>query len=246
MGKYIDSIFNYCDRWCERCPFTSRCRSYSMGQAMERHVKRRDAENAKFWEAMDKACGDALEEVKEQAGSLAPPEKQDSEEEKQEKADFERHMKQRDKAVRGHPMSTLSDEYLKAAHNWLKRHFENTPDAIKDAVEVISWYHMFIHVKFARALHGLMDQHDEDYEELTDDGGVPFPKDCDGSAKIAIIAIERSFAAWSLVRDRAEAEKKTAVKMMGMLLRMRSMAERYFPEARKFHRPGFDDVGSRD
>jgi hypothetical protein len=23
--KYIPGICNYCDRWCERCPFTSRC-----------------------------------------------------------------------------------------------------------------------------------------------------------------------------------------------------------------------------
>jgi hypothetical protein len=143
-------------------------------------------------------------------------------------------------------MSRLSDEYLKACHKWLRAQGEDVPEAIADAVEVISWYHMFIHVKFARALDGLIEQQDDDYEELTDDDGVPFPKDCDGSAKIAIIAIERSFAAWSLVRDRVEKEKTTAVKMMGMLLRMRSLAERYFPEARGFHRPGFDDVGSRD
>jgi hypothetical protein len=25
MSEYIDFIANYCDRWCERCPFTSRC-----------------------------------------------------------------------------------------------------------------------------------------------------------------------------------------------------------------------------
>ena len=27
---FIPSIHNYCDRWCERCPFTSRCRAYAM------------------------------------------------------------------------------------------------------------------------------------------------------------------------------------------------------------------------
>ena len=26
---YIDGIFNYCDRWCERCRFTSKCRNYA-------------------------------------------------------------------------------------------------------------------------------------------------------------------------------------------------------------------------
>jgi hypothetical protein len=243
MAKYIDGIFNYCDRWCERCPFTSRCRNFSMGRAMERHAEQREKENQAFWEAMDKACGDALERVKEQADSLTPSE---SDQEKAEKADYLRHIKQRDKAVRAHPISKLSNEYLKACHKWLTAQGEDVPEPIADAVEVISWYHMFIHVKFARALDGLIDQQDEDYEGLLDDDGVPFPKDCDGSAKIAVIAIERSFAAWSLVRERVEKEKKTAAAMMGMLLRMRSIADQCFPEARKFHRPGFDDVGSRD
>ena len=28
--NFIDSIYNYCDRWCERCEYTDRCRLYSM------------------------------------------------------------------------------------------------------------------------------------------------------------------------------------------------------------------------
>ena len=30
--KLIPGIYNYCDRWCERCPFTSRCMVYAMGE----------------------------------------------------------------------------------------------------------------------------------------------------------------------------------------------------------------------
>ncbi len=30
--KLISGIFNYCDRWCERCPFTERC-------AVQQHEK---------------------------------------------------------------------------------------------------------------------------------------------------------------------------------------------------------------
>ena len=26
---FIVGIYNYCDRWCEACQFTSRCRSFS-------------------------------------------------------------------------------------------------------------------------------------------------------------------------------------------------------------------------
>lgn len=244
----MDGIFNYCDRWCERCPFTGRCRNFSMGAAMERRARRKDKENEAFWQAMDKACGDALADLTREADSLAPAE---SDEDKADKAAFGRRMDEHDAAVRAHPLSRLAEEYLWAAHRWLERRRDRVPSEIADAVDVIAWYHMFISVKLTRALSGLLDfedddEDDDDPEDLLDEDGAPYPKDSDGSAKIAIIAIERSFAAWSIVRDRREAERKTATKMMGMLLRLRAMAERHFPDARMFHRPGFDDVGSRD
>lgn len=30
--RFIPGIYNYCDRWCERCPFTMRCMLYAMDQ----------------------------------------------------------------------------------------------------------------------------------------------------------------------------------------------------------------------
>ena len=34
--KFIPGIFNYCDRWCERCAFTARCRTFAMEQEASR------------------------------------------------------------------------------------------------------------------------------------------------------------------------------------------------------------------
>ena len=31
--NFISGIHNYCDRWCERCQFTSRCAVYAIEQA---------------------------------------------------------------------------------------------------------------------------------------------------------------------------------------------------------------------
>lgn len=39
---YIPGIFNYCDRWCERCAFTLRCRTYAMESSMRRLRDMRD------------------------------------------------------------------------------------------------------------------------------------------------------------------------------------------------------------
>jgi hypothetical protein len=49
--RFISGIYNYCDRWCERCNFTSRCLTYeqlpesSKSDDPEAH----DLNNAKFW-----------------------------------------------------------------------------------------------------------------------------------------------------------------------------------------------------
>src|SRR4030095_14146420 len=34
-GGFIVGIFNYCDRWCEACAFTSRCRLFADRAEME-------------------------------------------------------------------------------------------------------------------------------------------------------------------------------------------------------------------
>jgi hypothetical protein len=32
--RYIDFISAYCDRWCERCPFTERCSNFAVTSAL--------------------------------------------------------------------------------------------------------------------------------------------------------------------------------------------------------------------
>ena len=242
--RYIDGIYNYCDRWCERCPFTWRCRNFTMGRAMARHMARKDRDNADFWAAMNKTLGDEIEALAKQAEDL--PDRKPPEDE--ETVAFRKKMGQQDRAVRRHVLSLGAERYMRQVDRWFKRHpelqkhVEKCETRLDDAVEIISWYHMFISAKLFRALSGLMDQEDEDWEELMDEVGKPYPKDSDGSAKIAIIAIERSIGGWSIVRDELPDEREAAIEMMKTLVRIRQMVDRHFPDARRFHRPGFDDL----
>src|SRR6185436_16298933 len=50
----ISGIYNYCDRWCERCPLTSRCFLYATEQADAdlADPETRDISNEKFWRKM--------------------------------------------------------------------------------------------------------------------------------------------------------------------------------------------------
>src|SRR5437867_1062460 len=48
---FISGIYNYCDRWCERCQFASRCFLYATEQADPDldDPEVRDISNEKFW-----------------------------------------------------------------------------------------------------------------------------------------------------------------------------------------------------
>src|SRR2546430_15716919 len=50
-SEFISGIYNYCDRWCERCQFTSRCFLYATEQADSDldDPEVRDIRNEKFW-----------------------------------------------------------------------------------------------------------------------------------------------------------------------------------------------------
>ena len=51
--RFIDGIHNYCDRWCERCPLTARCRLFAMEAEFESAAESHDPENAAFWDALE-------------------------------------------------------------------------------------------------------------------------------------------------------------------------------------------------
>ena len=78
-------------------------------------------------------------------------------------------------------------------------------------------------------------------EELeTDEEQKKYPKDSDGSAKIALIAMDRSISAWAGLREALGEEADGILDLLAELTKLRSVAGRLFPEARSFVRAGFD------
>jgi hypothetical protein len=111
---------------------------------------------------------------------------------------------------------------------------------VRDASEVVRWYCLFIGVKLNRAFFARRrEREDEDDESWTGEG--PMPSDADGSAKIAIIAIDRSITAWAVLLDRRPKDAKSIRPLVQQLMKLRGWIDREFPNARAFMRPGFDD-----
>jgi len=65
--RFIPGIYNYCDRWCERCPFTSRCMNYALSEEAFVDPDSRDMKNKAFWEALSAIFAATLEILKAKA-----------------------------------------------------------------------------------------------------------------------------------------------------------------------------------
>ena len=68
-----------------------------------------------------------------------------------------------------------------------------------------------------------------------------FPKDSDGSAKIALIAIDRSIEAWIKLLQLLPDHEDAIIPLLAALQKIKKSGEAEFPDARKFVRPGFDE-----
>ena len=106
--------------------------------------------------------------------------------------------------------------------------------AIADAVEVIRWYQYQLYVKLMRALE------QDDWEDEETDGD-PMQTDSNGSAKVALLAMDRSIGAWGELREYLPEQEESILETLVHLDRLRRKTEKTFPDARKFKRPGFDD-----
>ena len=76
-------------------------------------------------------------------------------------------------------------------------------------------------------------------ESWEDNNG--YPRDSDGSAKIAIIAVERSMNAWVKIYELMPSSEDVALASLSLLSKIKRLALQVFPKAMEFKRPGFDN-----
>ena len=183
--NYIDFISAYCDSWCERCAFTERCSHFAVTSALamcdgnveaalELAVGPPRVPAGKPQTKLEDRMADAL-------GDFEPSQKELDE--------IGREMEERRQRIKRIGVAEASRDYGVAAHRWLTEHdrcADNPDPAVRDAVAVISWDSHLIHVKIMRGLNG----RDEDPKGRFWKSRVQ--NDWNGSAKVALISIDRS------------------------------------------------------
>lgn len=245
----IPGIYNYCDRWCDRCAFTDRCLNYKMEMESRREASSRKDEDDRsapeLWSDLKRTLDDTIELLRElmREKGLDP----DQVESDEEYLISEEEVRQK---TRVHPLTRMSLAYITLTEEYFNSHErtfskmgmyeeklpENATEKEKklhEAGEVIRWYLYQINVKIQRALHGK--QHGEINPEYV------LPSDVDGSAKVALIGIDNSLQAWHTLLELFPGESETLADIMIQLGSLRTRTEKEFPGARSFRRPGFDD-----
>ena len=238
--RFIPGIYNYCDRWCERCPQTSHCLNFACSEEEFADPETRDFENEAFWEKLSESFRTALELLKDAADEhgidLESLEAGPSDEE----------LERKDEMAKSHEVCRAAKVYSDIVQDWFASPanllvaspaLDGEGASLEEAMEVIRWYQHFIYVKLMRAVRGELDERGEELDDL--------PKDSEGSAKIALIAIDRSIGAWGTVYAHDSFPNEKILRFIAYLDRLREEVEKTFPAARSFARPGFEktDLG---
>lgn len=241
--RFIPGIYNYCDRWCERCPFTGRCMNYALAQEEPfGDSESRDVENEAFWDKLGETFDATIGRLDEAAETMDL----DIDEE-----DFDESLREEDQiheAAHSQPFRRTAMRYIDVVEQWLRSHEGLVGDVprgetgdngatLRDCLDVIRWYQHQIWVKLCRAAGSAIRASMEDMEDMQDDAN--------GSAKVAILGIERSLAAWATLLKHFP-DHEDAIFAMGTLKRLIRQAEAAFPNARAFRRPGFDTEDCSD
>ena len=244
---FISGIYNYCDRWCERCPFTSRCLLYATEKEDEDDdPESRDIRNAAFWKKLESIFKQTQEMItaraEENGVDLSSVDAEEA---------VEEHRRQMDDA-RSSELASAAENYAWQVQRWFEEVLgmptsddsgavATEPDDeegnVQDATEVIRWYQFQIAAKIVRALMSRGDE-DEDEEAMEES----LSRTSDGSIKVSLIAMDRSISAWRIMQRSLPDQADSIVPMLLALERLRQSTEKAFPNARDFIRPGFDEV----
>ncbi len=247
--KHIEGIYNYCDRWCERCSFTSRCSVFASEEGLSPEEK--DITNKAFWDKIAHSFADAMMQMKkmaEERGITLPAE---------DDAEMNLYMtnvkKKRQEMVK-HPLLKYSKQYMMEAKVLLENNealkqrgetllqlielgVKDIGEAKKEVIElneyleIVNWYLIQIQVKFMRALPTFDD----------DEGDEAYESDSNGSAKVALIATDRCIVAWQHIMQRLPDAQDDILPLLALLQKIRTLGEHTFPNARAFVRVGLDE-----
>lgn len=239
--NYISGIYNYCDRWCEKCPLTANCLLFTNESKIITHQILNDGDISGIKDILMDDIPDEEFEAFEM-------------DEEEEENIFEQQENLTDCSEEEVPeiyLEKLADEFFDKAHSLIKiindelNLFPPEIEKLSDPefnrlytnFEILNWYHSFIGPKIRRAAlgkHDLQNEEDEEINEFT-------LYDINGSAKIASIAISRLTDSLNYMYKVLNDHRQEISALLIIAGQMQNEIEIEFPGYKEFVRPGFDE-----
>ena len=241
--NYISGIYNYCDRWCEKCSFTSNCLLFTNESKIITHEILNNGDLAGIEDVLRENIPDEIFEE-----NSFP-----FDEEGFDDFNFDdlREIENDKEDTPTSLLEILADDFFDKSHALIKllnNKFNLFPPAIdKHALqefrdfynnfETLVWYHTFVGAKIERALMGKIDLLNKDDEEMK----KLDQQDVDGSAKIAAIGIEKIIGSLTEIYNDNEIFHAEIAEIILLADRVLNELDTEFPGYKEFQRPGFDD-----
>ena len=236
--SYIEGIHNWCDRWCEHCKYTDQCYSFQMEKEAGFDPLKEDYSEEELWLYVSQRMSEALELIRKHAKETGID--LDNLPDVEEGPAGEMAIKLKQVSLEIHQSYTeLTDSFFEnnktffeerghESIKWVEMGISSEVDTLKKwksiskQAEIIQWYKNFIMAKMQRALKGL-DEMNEDYWES------PEQSDANRTARIVMVAIERSMSAWRIILDVFPEKENDVIGVLAHLSNFRKLVVNTFP-----------------
>jgi len=254
MSKLIPGIFNYCDRWCERCNYTDRCRLFqSEAERNIRHILNDEDPNDP--EIVMRDVSESLEDAMSMLEAQMEIEGISEEDVEDEDAkyfidDFDNERGEVTESGRivktPHPLTVQSDSFYKDVvdlFNKMKSSFPEDADDVEPAnsplyeqLKVLLWYSPQICVKIRMCVGSkfkLENEKDEDEIEFeTEMMNV--------NSRIAFTGMEKCLNSLQNIYNSQPDYRDDVLPLLSCIKKIKDEFEKEFPAVHTFKRPYFD------
>ena len=241
---YILNIYNFCDRWCEKCGFTANCEASTKKDTEPDE----DSRNRLFWQNIENQLPEFKKLIIDTANNkdlslteFEPP--------KQKKNFdlFQRDAKSNIILKAGRLYEDMVDDWFDDAIDKNIIEIVETPSGsahklstvtqvenstqLNNMFEVVLRYQLQVYLKLSRTFYSRgVEVEKEESEHI----------DSLGTAKAVLSLLDRSLASWGIILENKLFDYDTSFDMLLLIIRLENNIELEFPDARSFVRPGLD------
>ncbi|MBI5661768.1 MAG: hypothetical protein HZC46_06455 [Ignavibacterium album] len=241
--NFIAGIYNYCDRWCERCNYTDRCRLFRTDAEKDiQHILYdEDPHDPKvFTKDIEDSLNEAMQMLMEKLKEMnIDPEDIQSEELPPEPV-FE-----------SYPINNLAEEFTKSMdlldnlynsysekikEGLLKENLTQELREINEGLSVFGWYSPQVFVKTKRLIRAheeYFGQEDEKMREIDEE-------ELFVTGKLLYIAVTNSLSALNNLHEHCSEFNSEILEHISLLTRINEELMKMYPEIPEYRRPYFD------